>query len=227
MKKMDNEIILGGIFGAIAVAATIFEMALNGFEAVAVAGGIKDISGTMVAVLVFIIAIKQYIKSKPKKAFEDRMNYALDKWCSENSNMIVRNKSIDGDAYGIGMKTDVRDFYRKVAITNKPGRFVQMPLIARENYENGNITLNFSLNKSTFFSNIKDTDLTPRFQELNDLFCGLINYKFNGFASAGGKNKEIKVEIKQPIVTDADIARFIDVINTMYQAYLVSANLGD
>lgn len=125
------------------------------------------------------------------------------------------------------MKTDVRDFYRKVAITNKPGRFVQMPLVTRENYENGNITLNFSLNKSTFFSNIKDTDLTPRFQELNDLFCGLINYKFNGFASAGGKNKEIKVEIKQPIVTDADIARFIDVINTMYQAYLVSANLGD
>lgn len=227
MKKIDKEIILGGVFGAIAIVAVIVQMILGGFSADAIAGGIKDIAGTMVAVTVFLIAVRQYVKEKPKKSFEERMNYALDKWCEENSNMIVRNAEIDGGKYGIGMKTDVKDFYLKQAVTKNAGRFLQMPLITRENYEKDKIEIDFFLNKGTFFSHLKGTEdeLMPKYQELNSLFCGLINTKFGDFAYAGGKNKAIKVTINQAIIIDEDIEKLIELINTMYQAYLVSANL--
>ena len=58
------------------------------------------------------------------------------------------------------------------------------------------------------------------------MFTTFINTKFSGFAQAGGKNENIKVKIEKPIITDEDINRLVDLINAMYQAYLVSANVG-
>lgn len=229
MKKMDKEVILGGVFGAIAIVAVIVEMILGGFSAEAIAGGVKDIAGTMVAVTVFLIAVRQYMKEKPKKSFEERMNYALNKWCDDNENMIVRDAKFGGNnKYGIGMKTDVKDFYLKQAVTKDAGRFLQMPLITKENYEKGKIEIDFFLNKGTFFSHLKEItkdELMSKYQELNSLFCELINTKFGDFASAGGKKQEIKVTINPAIITNEDIEKVIELINTMYQAYLVSANL--
>ena len=234
MKKMDKEILLGGVFGGIALVAAIAQMIIAGCTADAIAGGIKDVAGTMVAVLVFVIAIKQFLKDKPKKSFEDRMKGALDKWCDENSNMIVRSERFDkmeGDVVtqqGIGLKTQVRDFYLKQAVTEKSGLFLRMPVIREENYNKGGVELEFTLNKGTFFSDLKgvsDAELMPKYENLNILFCGLINSKFDGFATAGGKNKSIKVTIQQPVYSDEDINKVIELINTMYQAYLVSANM--
>ena len=56
--RIEIETLLGGSFGAIAIIAIIVEMALAGFDAAANAGGLKDIAGTVVTVMVFIFAAK-------------------------------------------------------------------------------------------------------------------------------------------------------------------------
>lgn len=49
--RIEIETLLGGIFGAIAIIAIIVEMALAGFDATAIAGGLKDIAGIRFAQL--------------------------------------------------------------------------------------------------------------------------------------------------------------------------------
>jgi hypothetical protein len=89
--------------------------------------------------------------------------------------------------------------------------------------------LKFYLNKGTFFEGVKmsDEELSASFGKLNSLFCGFINTNpnFTGFASASEKNpKEIHVTV-QPIGDNDGIEKFISVIDSMYNAYLVAANL--
>ena len=58
-KKIDKEIFFGGIFGIIAVLSAIFEMLANGISAATIFGTLKDITGTLVAVMVLGFAMKK------------------------------------------------------------------------------------------------------------------------------------------------------------------------
>ena len=236
-KRLDRETLFGGIFGVIAIVAIIVEMVLAGISAESVTAAIKDIAGTVVSVMVFIIAIKHILKQfKESKSFEDNLKNALDSWRDDHSNMIVVN-----DKYGIehkgeavvfhsyGLKTNISDFYENKE-TNSSGRFVTMPLLKKENYVNGNILLTFYLNKGTFFEGIKMTDaeLNSELGKLNSLFCKFINTNpnFVGFAKASEKSpKEINIKIEQAIESNDDIEKLVAVIDSMYNAYLVAANL--
>ena len=63
-KKIDAETKLGGVFGIIAVIAICVQMAVSGFTADAVWGGIKYVAATMVAEMILIVSV---IRLKPKK----------------------------------------------------------------------------------------------------------------------------------------------------------------
>ena len=94
-------------------------------------------------------------------------------------------------------------------------------------YSKEGVELKFYLNKGTFFSNLPKGEDTPeKYAELIKLFSGLINNKHKEFASASGKGQEIIVKLRKPVTTNSDIKELIAIINTMYTAYLVSANLG-
>ena len=68
MDKMDrDEKLWGGIFGVVAIAAAIAEMFINGIDAASVIGAVKDISGTLVVVVLLVAFIKSLPK-KPKKS---------------------------------------------------------------------------------------------------------------------------------------------------------------
>ena len=73
-----------------------------------------------------------------------------------------------------------------------------------------------------------DSELKSAYGKLNKLFCGFINTnpQFIGFATAKEKApQEINVTIKNPIETVEDIEKLVAVIDSMYNAYLVAANL--
>ncbi len=72
--KLGVEKIIGGVFGLIAIIAAILEMKDNGFSSVIIYGGIKYISGIMVAVMVFLIAINSYLNNRPKNLEEELKN---------------------------------------------------------------------------------------------------------------------------------------------------------
>ena len=63
-KKIDKEIVFGGIFGIIAVVAATGEMIISGISVATILSATKDIAGTLVAVMVFIIAIKHLFVKK-------------------------------------------------------------------------------------------------------------------------------------------------------------------
>lgn len=227
---MDNfdlkEKVYGGIFGVISIVAAIAEMFVNGISVSSILGTIKDVSGTLVVVVLLVAVVKSLIPKKYKKTFEERLTEALVNWEKANSNMIVKDDSYAA-GYSLEMRTNVIDFYKSVPIKSKSGWFVRLPIIKVENYNKGNIEINFHLNKGTFFNDRpKEDDLKNDFDKLNHTFREFIIRQFGDFASADGKNQDIKIFVKEPIVTDEDIAKLIALIDTMYQAYLVSANIG-
>ncbi len=221
---------LGGIFALISVLAAFTEVALNEFSMASIAGGIKDIFATLTVVILFFAVAKDIV---PKWKFEDKLKATLENWQTENGNMIVRNvvhdiehKDAAPSCFSLDLKTNIVDFYTEKATTQKTGIFLRMPMLNRENYSSEGVKIKFYLNKGTFFSGVPgDVILTDRYQVLNDLFSGLINSKHRDFAVAGGTGQEITVELKRAVTTMADIKELIAVINTMYTAYLVSANL--
>lgn len=228
MKKIGMETLWGGIFGVVAIMAAIIEAALNGFEAVAIAGTIKDIFGTLVTVMVFVFAIKSLLSTKEKLSIEERIVRALDDWQKANSTMIIKSSDDEKTGkYGFHMRTDIRDFYRAAPLTKNSGWFVRLPLPQTGNYGQDNLQIEFHLNKGTFFEGIplSADELKHNFDQLNKLFCDFINAKYHDFLTASGQNDLILVKLVRPIESDSDIQKLREVLNSMFQAYLASANV--
>ncbi len=219
------ETFIGGACGIAAIIAAIVEYALgdNG----AIAGMLKDIFGTLVIVVLLFAAMPK----RQKLNFEERLTTALEEWMDNNSNMISRTlkmpKGQEND-FGMGMKTDMNDFYNDVPTTTRAGWFVRLPEITNENYNQGKIQINFHLNAETFFGRghgLSEDVLSEELDKLSKLFARFINRKFAGFASASGKGDGIKVLVHNPISTDEEITMLVDLINTAYTAYLVSSHI--
>ena len=54
-KKIENEVKFGALFGIIAIVAIVGEMVSNGISSSTIWGAIKDIAGTIVAILLFCL----------------------------------------------------------------------------------------------------------------------------------------------------------------------------
>ncbi len=64
LKKIDKEVLFGGVFGVLSIASAIGEMIANGISVATLLGALKDVSGTLVAVMVFVIAIRHLFRKK-------------------------------------------------------------------------------------------------------------------------------------------------------------------
>lgn len=70
LKKIDLEIRVGGICATIAIIAIIWQMSLSNFSYPSIVEGIKEISTTIVAVLVFLFAIKNIFPKKEVETYD-------------------------------------------------------------------------------------------------------------------------------------------------------------
>ena len=228
LESINLETILGGLFGLVAIIAIFAEMAIAGFDSTSIASGIKDIASTMVAVMIFIVAIRRLIPKKEMLSFEEKLTKALNNWCATNSTLIVKSQDDNATGkYGFSMRTDITNFYRAVPQTNKIGWFVRMPIIDEAVYRPRDLQIDFHLNKGTFFEGIELTkeQLRAKYNELGHLFCDFINAKYSGFAIANSKDDNIHLVIPTGIQSDDDISRFVDMLDSMIQSYLTSANI--
>ena len=95
MDKLDiQEKIWGGIFGVVAIIAAIAEMFANGVDFASICGMIKDVSGTLVVVIVMVAVAKLIAPKKHTVTFEEKLTGALDQWITDHSNMIVRTSKM-------------------------------------------------------------------------------------------------------------------------------------
>lgn len=230
MDKLDfKEKIWGGIFGVVAIFAALGEMIVNGISTASVLAAIKDISGTLVVVVLLVTVVKSLLPKKNKKDFSERLEIALDEWRENNANLIAKDDKSDGssDKYGLSMKTDMNAFYGESG-TGKLGVFFRMPVFSSDVWEKGGIDIEFWLNRGTFFQG--RTDLTDEQKDaqldlLRNKFEKYIALKFTDFCKTSSVGNKVNIKITQPIQQDEDIRKLIELINSMYQAYLVSANI--
>lgn len=230
MDPLDlKEKIWGGIFGVIAILAALGEMIANGISAVTVLGAVKDISGTLVVVVLLIMVVKSLLPEKYEKTFSERMESAINQWRENNDNLIVKDERSDGtpNQYGLSMQTDMNAFYDKSG-NGKVGVFFRMPAFHLDVWEKGGINIEFWLNRGTFFQG--RTDLTDEQKDsqltlLRNKFEKYIALKYPDFCTVSSTGNKININIKQPIQTEEEIKTLIELINSMYQAYLVSANI--
>ena len=89
MKKIDFseydnfEKIGGGILGAIAIVSTILEMLFNGISASTIMAAIKDVSDTLIVVMVLLVALKKLFPKKQQgfsAVFYDEMKTLAEKY---------------------------------------------------------------------------------------------------------------------------------------------------
>lgn len=141
MDKLDfKEKFWGGIFGIVSIAAAIAEMFVGGICTESVVGAIKDVSGTLIVVVLLIT----FLKNLPHipKDFDGTLNAKLNAWIEEHKNMIFIKDDIK--CRDIYMKTDVANFFNP-GTSAFNGRFA----IIKAN-ENDAFQIIFSLNKSLF-----------------------------------------------------------------------------
>jgi len=234
MDKLDSkEKIWGGIFGIIAIIAALAEMIVSGISVETVLGAIKDIAGTLIVVVLLVAFLKSLMPKKYELTFEQRLADALTKWQNNNSNMIVKKADSDGnDHYGLSMKTDPTSFLIPTSDNANAGWFVRLPVIAAENYDKSGIKVLFNLNRGTYFE--KRTDLTDeeKNNKLSILAGKLQRYMLkeygdviDGITENGKSTITLTITLKNPIYTNEDIDRLINLINGMYQGCLVAANI--
>ena len=119
--KLDKETKYAGMFGIVAIVAIVFEMALGNFESASIAGGIKDIAGTIIDVVMLIVAISALRPKKEKnEGFTKTFLKEMDKLLKKYAPMI--------SFYGVESTKNISEAYRynianklDCVATNNPG----------------------------------------------------------------------------------------------------------
>lgn len=241
MKKLIDKIGLetfwGGIFALITAAAIITEVAMANFELAAIAGGVKDLFGTLITIVMLLVAVRALKPKKQATSFEERMNDALNGWLENHSNMIVKTSKLPQgheNDFGMSMTTDVNRFYNSELLKSDGGkgvgRFFRITKIDRKTYESNDVQVIFFLNSQTYCvsneSNDKLTELMTVASNLSMYIQGVVD-GINVGAVRKDNNDTVMIPIsfKEPIVTDEreDIDKVINLIDRMYEAMLVSA----
>ena len=105
MKKIDFseydnfEKIGGGILGAVAIISAILEMIFNGITLSSVMAAIKDVSGTLIVVMVLLVALKKLFPKKQQgfaNVFKQEMESITEKY-----NPIIKEVESDKIEYHI------------------------------------------------------------------------------------------------------------------------------
>lgn len=106
MKKIIDEKhdLLAGLFAVVAIAAIVCEVAFGGFAKDNIAGGIKDISGILIDVLVLFVAASALIR-KPVN-FKEQFKKAMESIKEKYNPLLIEDKKEGVIRYNIASNSD-------------------------------------------------------------------------------------------------------------------------
>ena len=206
------EIFIGGAFGIIAIIAAIVEFCLG--ENGALVGCVKDIAGTLVVVVILFASLE----IKPRK-IDKLLNDTLQEWIDQHSNMVFLTCGIEErDIY---MKTDINNFFTPGTSANK-GRFVKI-----EKTENNCLKMIFSLNKGLFIGHDGEkTDIATLLVPYGTQLEKYVQQYNNIAVSRYDKSHyNLIIEMKKPTKTKDDVMDIMEVIDTVYNSFLVLSSV--
>lgn len=208
VERIGVETAFAGLFGLIAIVAVFFEMAIAGFDSASIAGGVKDIAGTIIAVVMLIIAIRALApKKKIVGGFEETFNKEMDKVISKYSPLIQEDGSVKG-RYNIA--DDMSVLYQNIDC--KYHRIFDFDYKGE---------LSFIVSKTLFMGKTKND-----FTELQTIIINSITSKVTGeYDILNEKYKPIqdgfKLTFKQELLTPKDAIKVVEVIDKVILLYIV------
>ena len=212
MEQLGTETLLGGLFGVIAILAVFAEMILAGFDASSVAGGVKDIAGTIVTVIMLVVAIRAL---KPKKksdgGFEGAFETEMDKVAAKYEPLIQRG-SADKGRWRYNIADDMSVLYQRI----------ECQYHTLFDFDPVKGELSFTVSKTLFMGRSKED-----FHELQD---SIINAVASTVTSTYGnilneRHKPIQngfmLTFKEPLVSAEDAVNAAQVIDKVILLYIV------
>lgn len=218
-KKIDTETKVGGICAIIAIVAGIFEMAFNGFTSDVIAGGIKDIFGTLVAVLVLVVAVRKLRPKKETPTFEQVLENEISLVQKRYDPLFFKSEKPGyPNIIRYNLRTNISCLFSDNNDSKgRAGVFVDFDKSDRKKAI-------FNVNKSTFGENLSENDWKIKAPSIAEEFVACIGRKFQGFCEAK-KNKsgeEITVTFHGNGLSSPDdaimFARLIEYLIILYAA---------
>ena len=215
MEQLDyQEKVWGGILGVIAILATLVEMLVNGISVASIAGAVKDISGTLIVVVLLITFLKQL----PKKAKNFREVFE------------VEMKEVERKYSPLVKKATVRDT-AKESTKNKLEKTIRYEIAAKISPLFGSeckqyirlfdvmdtepTQITFFI-RETFFGNTETFPYNPDIIA-KDIKSNLErNFKeYLTKTSVKANEAEIIVDFKKPLSTNEDAKELVALIDTV------------
>lgn len=212
------------VFGVIAIVAAIGEAIANGLNASSILGAIKDVSGTLIIVVLFVMFVRQ-IPRKPKNIIE-LLEREVESWGIANAPMIFKAegyKSAQGSPYkqGFLLLQDPRKFvslsnltpessewskYAKYGNGNRTGKFIDLLDYKKMTEDIPTVSI---IMKQSHFSQMNQID-----EIIRDIYEA-INAKYGEVVTANrqGSSYEILLTFKKKIETENDVKQFVEVLD--------------
>ena len=207
-KKLDKETLLAGIFGLVAIIAIVFEMVLAEFESASIAGAIKDIAGTILDVVMLIIALKIF---KPKKkavgGFEDKFNEEMDRIIAKYNPLIKRDAAIIGRC---NIADDMSVLYRSIDCNYHC-------LFDLQNKD----TLSFAVSKTLFMGRSKE-DFFELQKQIVDSIAAKVTREYSILNDTYKPTQDgFKLSFSRELLTPEDAVEVAEVIDKIILLYIV------
>ena len=200
MKKLlEKTDLLAGLFAIAAIIAIICEIAFGGFSKESIVGGIKDISGILVDILVLILAASVLIR-KPVN-FKAKFLVAMDDIKNKYDPLLSEDKKEGVIRYNIASNSD--------ALFSQTGKSYKRIFELAENRPE---EIRFYINKS-FFDQKGGSEFNAS-EIANQIATRLANvYKYEVTPNQNKENYELHVKFNKPIETDDDINALVSLID--------------
>ena len=208
IEQIGTETVFAGLFGLTAIVAVFFEMAIAGFDAASIAGGVKDIAGTIITVVMLIVAIRALTpKKKIMGGFEEKFNTEMDKIISKYNPLIQKDASVQG-RYNIA--DDMSVLYQNIDC--KYHRMFDFDYKGE---------LSFFISKTLFMGKSKSD-----FTELQTIIINSITSKVLGeYDILNEKYKPIqdgfRLTFRQELLSPEDAVKVVEIIDKIILLYIV------
>lgn len=207
-EKIDVETFWGGLFGIVAIVAIIAEMAIAGFDTASIAGGIKDISGTLITVIMLVVAINALkVKKKPtgdfQAVFDDEMQTLIKKY----KPMLIEKGEEESENYKGFFRYNIVNKLDCI-VTNNTGGDNKLFRIKK-----GIDEIEFSVSATVFGKN-KDAvsaRIANKIQQIPSDMVSECKITPTGFA----------LILKNPLESDIDAKNIVQIIDHILMLYIV------
>lgn len=201
MKKLlEKTDLLAGIFAVIAFVAIVCEIVLGGFTTESIAGGIKDMSGILVDVLVLLVAASVLIR-KPVN-FKAKFITAMDGIKEKYSPLLVEDKKEGIIRYNIASNSD--------ALFSQAGKSYKRVFELEEDKPD---EIRFYINKS-FFDQKGGSDFNASLiaNEIATRLAGVYK-EYTITPNQNKDNYELHIKFNRQLENDEDISTLISLID--------------